>query len=370
MRTALVHDWLTNMGGSERVLELIHHLFPDAPVYTLLHDAGQMSAAFKAMDIRTSYLQKLPAAIRRHQWLLPFMPTAIESLDLREYDLVISSSTACAKGVLTRSDCCHICFCNTPMRYAWDFFQDYLRSKPRWLQGYIAHQMHTIRIWDRLSADRVDYFLANSANVRNRIRKHYRREAGVIHPPIDTGFFTPGPAPTRGYFLCAGRLVAYKRIDLAVRACSALDLPLVIAGGGTEYQHLRSLAGPSVQFRGQVSQDELLDLYRGCRALIFPGEEDFGLTPLEAQACGKPVLAYGKGGALETVLPGETGMFFSAQAEEDLRSVLRDFAAREDQFDPDRICRHASSFNIPRFQEEFAAAIQRLYQDFRSGLGT
>ncbi len=368
MRIALVHDWLTNMGGSEKVLELIHHLYPDAPIYTLLYDKKRMAASFSELDIRTSYLQQIPLARSKHQWLLPFMPAAIESLDLREYDLVISSSTSCAKGVLTRADCCHICYCNTPMRYAWDFYQDYLKSKPYWLRIFIAHQLHNIRQWDRIASDRVDYFLTNSCNVKNRIRKHYGREAQIIYPPVDTAFFTPGIRQPGEYFLCAGRLVAYKRIELAVRVCSAMNVPLVVAGSGGEYKKLKAIAGPSVKFKGQVDQEELLSLYRGCRALIFPGEEDFGLTPLEAQACGRPVIAYGQGGALETLRDEETGLFFDYQTETSLAEALQKFSNMEERFDPEIICHHARKFNIPRFKAEFLATVGTLYGDYQKRL--
>jgi len=370
MRVALVHDWLTNMGGSEKVLELIHQLFPGAPIYTLLYDQSRMAASFQSMDIRTSYLQNLPLARRKHQWLLGFMPAAVESLDLRDYDLVISSSTSCAKGVLTRADCCHICFCNTPMRYAWDFYQDYLQSKPRFMRGFIARQLRNIRQWDRLSADRVDYFIANSLNVRNRIRKHYRRDAGVVYPPVDTGHFVPGLNQSGEYFLCAGRLVAYKRVDLAVRACSALQVPLIVAGDGKEYKQLRALAGPSVEFRGRVSDQELLKLYQNCRALVFPGEEDFGITPLEAQACGRPVIAYGRGGALETVLEGQTGLFFARQEDSSLRAALERFAEIESGFDRNHIRQHAEAFSTDRFKEDFMAWVDEHYRDFQAQLKT
>ncbi len=368
MRTAIVHDWLTNMGGAEKVVELMHHLFPDAPIYTLLYDQNNMPDAFAKMDIRTSYLQRIPLARRKHQWLLPFMPAAVEALDLRDYDLVISSSTSCAKGVLTRADCCHISYCNTPMRYAWDFYQDYINGKPWILRHSINRQMHWIRQWDRLSADRVDYFIANSINVRNRIHKHYRRDADIIYPPVDTEYFVPGNEKTGEYFLCAGRLVGYKRIDLAVRVCSEMKLPLVVAGDGGECQRLRGIAGPTVEFRGRVSDTELLKLYQGCRAFIFPGEEDFGITPLEAQACGRPVIAYGRGGALETVLDGRTGLFFEKQEEVSLQHVLESFFDCEVSFDPTIIRQHAERFSVERFLQELGSLVNARYNEFQDQL--
>jgi len=364
MQVAIVHDWLTNMGGAEKVVELIHSLFPDAPVYTLLYEQNNMPEDFARMDIRTSYLQRIPFARRRHQWLLPFMPAAIEAMDLREYGLVISSSTSCAKGVLTRADCCHISYCNTPMRYAWDFYQDYITDKPWPLRNYIRRQLHWIRMWDRLSADRVDYFIANSRNVKNRIYKHYLREAEVIYPPVDTDYFVPGEAKAGKYFLCAGRLVGYKRVDLAVQVCSEMGLPLIVAGDGGELKRLKSMAGSTVEFRGRVSDDELLKLYQDCRAFIFPGEEDFGITPLEAQACGRPVIAFGRGGTLETVVDGQTGLFFDQQDTESLKFALKRFIDCEATFDPKVIRQQAEGFSVDRFLREFGSAVNERYKEF------
>jgi glycosyltransferase involved in cell wall biosynthesis len=365
VKVAIVHDWLTNMGGAEKVVELMHRLFPDAPVYTLLYDKNKMAPSFADMDIRTSYLQKLPFAKKKHQLLLQFMPVAIESLDLRDFDLVISSSTSCSKGVLTRSDTCHICYCNTPMRYAWDFYQEYLQGKPRLLYWYISRQLHRIRLWDRLSADRVDFFIANSRNVAARIRKHYRREADVLYPPVDTQYFHPGNTVPGKYFLCAGRLVKYKRVDLAVRVCSRMGLPLLVAGDGSEYKRLRVIAGPSVKFMGRVSDSELKELYQQCRAFIFPGEEDFGIMPLEAQACGRPVIAYGRGGTLETVRDGYTGLLFQRQDEKSLQDTLECFLSQEESFNSQVIRKHAEAFSIERFLDEFYLLVNDRFNEFK-----
>jgi glycosyltransferase involved in cell wall biosynthesis len=368
MRTAIVHDWLTNMGGAEKVVELFHRLFPDAPVYTLLYNPENMADCFGEMEIRTSCLQKIPGAKRKHQWLLPWMPAAVEAFDLRDYDLVITSSSSCAKGILTRADCCHICYCHTPMRYAWDFFNEYTADKPGAVRKYITRQLHQIRQWDRLSADRVDYFIANSQNVKNRIRKHYRRDAQIVYPPVDTEYFVPGSAVAGKYFLCAGRLVSYKRIDLAVKVCSKLQLPLIVAGEGAEYKKLQALAGPTVEFRGRVDDAELRRLYQGCRAFIFPGEEDFGIMPLEAQACGTPVIAYGKGGALETVIDGETGLFFECQEEDALRLALGKFSEIEGSFNMSKIRLHAEKFSAERFLSEMKILVEQWYEEFQAGL--
>jgi Glycosyltransferase len=356
------------MGGSEKVVELIHRLFPGAPVYTMLYDPDNMPDSFRKMDIRTSYLQRIPIIRKKHQWLLGLMPAAVEAFDLREYDLVISSSSSCVKGVLTRADSCHICYCHTPMRYAWDFFQDYLERQPWLLRSYISRKLHRIRQWDRLSADRVDFFIANSSNVKNRILKHYRRDAEVIYPPVNTEYFIPANKEQGDYFLCAGRLVAYKRVDLAVKVCSAMNLPLVVAGDGGEYKRLRAIAGPTVEFRGRVSDDELLRLFQGCRAFIFPGEEDFGITPLEVQACGRPVIAFGRGGALETIIEGRTGLFFDRQEEESLSLALKQFIDSESDFDMKIIRQHAERFNTDRFMQELKSLVEACYNEFKARL--
>lgn len=366
MKVAIIHDWLTNMGGAEKVVAVIHNLFPDAPIYTSIYKPDALPDKFREIDVRTSYLQRFPWSGIKYQWLLQFMPQAFESFDLREYELVISSSTSCAKGVLTRADCCHICYCNTPMRYAWDFYHEYLEEKPWWLRAYIARRLHDIRIWDRISADRVDYFIANSQNVARRIRKHYRRQADVIYPPVDTDYFVPGDSSEPGeYFLCAGRLVGYKRVDLAVQAFNRLGIKLVVAGDGPEYKTLRDIAGRSIEFVGRVSDDELRELYQHCRAFLFPGEEDFGLTPLEAQACGKPVIALARGGALETVIDMRTGLFFKEQSVESLIYAVKRFEDMAEKFDTSEIRKHAESFGIERFEKQFYNFVNEKYVEFQ-----
>lgn len=365
MKVALVHDWLTNFGGAERLIEIFHGLFPKAPIYTVLYDQTRLPERFKTMDIRTSFLQKVPFARKKHQWFLQFMPLAVEQFNLSEYDLVLSSSTACAKGVITRAGTCHICYCNTPMRYAWDFYHEYTETKGLLLRSYIAWQMNRVRQWDRLSADRVDYFIANSQNVARRIRKHYRRDAYVIHPPVDTKYYYPA-GNERNYFLCAGRLVSYKRIDLAVQAFSQLKLPLWVAGDGGEYKNLKRLAGSNIKFLGKVEDKELRSLYQQCRAFVFPGEEDFGIMPLEAQACGRPVIAFGKGGALETVIDGQTGLFFEEQSVVSLTKAVERFLHMEHDFRPEDITAHANKFAVERFKSEIINYVNQSYLKFKS----
>lgn len=364
-KIAIVHDWLTTMGGAESVIEVLHGLYPEAPIYTLIYNPNKMPESFRKMDIRTSSLQKYPFAKSKHQLYLQFMPSAIENFNLNDYDVVLSSSSSCAKGVITRADTCHICYCNTPMRYAWDFRYEYTKDLPWLLQHYVNRQMRKIRIWDYASAGRVDYFLANSNNVATRIRKHYRRESTVICPPVDTDFFNLGGVSPNDYFLCAGRLVKYKRVDLAIQACEHLRVPLVIAGDGEEYKNLKRLAGKMTAFLGRVSREQLRELYQGCSAFLFPGEEDFGIAPVEAQACGRPVIAFGRGGAREIVLEGTTGLFFKEQSAQSLIDAIEQYQAKKNVYDSMIIRTNAEKFSKERFQEEITSFIQKTFVDFK-----
>lgn len=357
MKTAIVVDWLTQMGGAERVVLAIKELFPDAPIYTTVYNPDTVDRVFHDMDIRTSFIQKLPGAKRSYQKYLPLIPTAVEQFDLSEFDLVVSSSSSCAKGILTRADTVHVCYCHTPMRYAWDFYHEYLngpdvgslkRKLIPWLMNYI-------RMWDRLTADRVDYFIANSHNVAHRIKKHYRRDSTVIHPPVEASFFKPDDKD-EDYFLLISRLVPYKRVDLAVQACNRLNLPLRVVGTGPELERLKAMAGPTVKMMGRLSEEDIKLHYARCRAFLFPGEEDFGITPLEAQASGRPVIAFGKGGALETVVDGETGLFFNEQTVEALVSSLQRF--NNMSFNKQEIRHHAEKFDRRNFQKSVKSFIE------------
>ena len=300
MKVALVHDYLNQMGGAERVVLALHEIFPDAPIYTSIYDPQRVDPVFQKMDIRTSFMQKLPLVTKHHQPYLPFYPFAMESLDLRGYDLVLSSSSAFAKGVITRPETMHICYCHTPMRWCWNY-DEYVEREHL---GKIARLalpffITKLRSWDQTSSMRVDHFIANSPVVAERIQKYYRRDAVVIPPPVVAQRFTFDPeTQVEDYFLIVSRLVPYKRIDLAIEACNKLQLPLVIIGSGRDLERLKKLAGPTVRFMGRLSDEDVLYYYAHCRALLFPGEEDFGITPLEAQASGRPVIAYGAGGAL------------------------------------------------------------------------
>ncbi len=330
MKVALVHDYLNQMGGAERVVMAFHEIFPDAPIYTSIYDPQRVDPAFQKMDIRTSFMQKLPMVTKHHQPYLPVYPFAMENFDLRGYDLVLSSSSAFGKGVITKPETMHICYCHTPMRWCWNY-EEYVEREHlgRLSRSLLPFLMTGLRTWDQTSAMRVDHFIANLPVVAERIQKYYRREAVVIPPPVegDRFHFDPTVEP-EDYFLILSRLIPYKRIDLAIEACNQLQLPLVIIGGGRDLERLKKMAGPTIRFMGRLSDEEVLYYYAHCRAFLFPGEEDFGITPLEAQASGRPVIAYGAGGALTSVVDGVTGVFFREQTVESLVSVLASFNER------------------------------------------
>lgn len=364
MKVAIVYDWLTNMGGAERLIINFKEIFPDAPIYTSIYNPDKLDDALRNIDVRTSFLQNKRGAKENHQKYFPFMPMAFESFDLNEYDIVLSSSTSCAKGIVTKPDTMHVCYCNTPMRYAWEFYYEYanqpMNSIKRKLLKYFMNYM---RLWDNVSSDRVDYFIANSENVAKRIWKHYRRESVVIYPPVRTDLFNASESDDE-YFLIVSRLVPYKRIDLAVEAFNELKLPLVIIGDGSERGRLEKLANSNIKFLGRQSDDVLREYYSKCRAFIFPGEEDFGITPLEAQASGRPVIAYGKGGALETVVDGQTGLFFYEQTTNSLRDAVNKFTRNE--FDKSVIRAHAETFDEKIFKKKMKNYISQSYEDFKA----
>lgn len=361
MRVALVHDFFCQYGGAERVLEALHELYPEAPVYLPFHDPRSAPPSWRGWDIRTSFLQRFPAWRRLFRLYLAWYPLAFESFDLRGYDLVLSSSSAFAKGVIPPPAARHICYCHNPARFLWTP-TTYLEQE-RWGQAarlLLAPTLNRLRVWDLSTNQRVDTFIANSRTVAARIARFYRRESTVIHPPVRVDSFPV--AEGRGhYFLTGGRLVPHKRFDIAVQACSAQGLPLVVFGDGRDRGRLEALAGPTVQFVGRVSEEKLRELYRSCRALLFPSEEDLGISPIEAMACGRPVIAYAAGGALETVVPGTTGLLFSPQRPEALAGVLADF--RDDEFDPSAIRRHAEQFDAAVFRQRVAAVVSATMED-------
>ena len=378
MRVAIVHYWLVSHRGGERVVAALGEMFPQADIFTLVHDPKRTFGNINRHRIQTSFLQSFPFATRIYQSLLPLMPMALEQFDLRGYDLVISSESGPAKGVLTGTETCHICYCHSPMRYAWSMYQDYWQGSG-WLKRLlIPGLMNRIRQWDQISASRVDYFVANSRNVERRIRKFYRREARVIYPPVDLSSFSPSGQPGE-FYLVVGQLVAYKRIDLAVAACSKLNRRLVVIGSGAELGKLRQIAGPCVTFAGSQPDGVVRDYYQRCRALLFPGEDDLGLTPIETQASGRPVIAYGKGGALETVIGYEphssgqpetsTGLFFREQTVDALAEAIERLESIEGRFDPAFIRSHVQAFDVSRFKAEMQAFIDEKMGEFRRHFG-
>lgn len=367
LKVALVHDWLTGMRGGEKVLEVLCSFFPEATLFTLFHQHGAMSPIIEAMDIKTSWIARLPFARNRFRTYLPLFPTAIESFDLRDYNLVISTSHCVAKGIIPASDALHISYIHTPMRYIWEMYPHYLGARAGMLKraagGIVASRL---RSWDVASCNRVDYFIANSENVRKRIWRHYRRTAEVIPPPVDGDFFQADSAPG-DYYLIVTALVPYKQVALAVEAFNRSGERLVIVGDGPEKSKLVKIAKRKIEFLPWQDSESLRRLYSGCRALIFPGEEDFGIVPLEAQCCGRPVVAYGRGGVLETVIPANrtpdqepmnapTGIFFFQSAPEALIEAV--MSLDRYAFDPQAIRCHALKFDKPVFVKKLAQYLE------------
>jgi glycosyltransferase involved in cell wall biosynthesis len=353
-KVALVQDWLTGMRGGEKVLEVLCEQYPTATLFTLLHNEGAMSDIIERMEIRTSFIQNLPFKEERYRNYLPLFPPAIDSLDFSEYDLIISSSHCVAKGAKPREGALHICYCHTPMRYAWEMYDEYFGRGRAGLSTRIAMSFFRKRLqeWDVRSSDRVHYFVANSENVARRIQSYYGRDSEVIHAPVDCSLFTASDRE-EGYYLIVSALVPYKRVDLAIEAVQRLGERLVIVGTGPESEKLKRSARPTTEFLGWQEGAQLAKLYAGCKALIFPGVEDFGIVPLEAMASGKPVIAFGKGGALETVIDrpeGGTGIFFYDQTVDALIGTLRKLG--QYRFDPKFIRKHAEKFDRSVFQEK------------------
>ncbi len=374
-RVAIVHYWLLGYGGGERVISALLELFPQADLFALVANE-EMCARFAPHRVTTSFLQHVPGSHRYHRHMLPLCPIALEQFDLRGYDLVISSESGPAKGVITSPGTVHISYCHSPMRYIWDMYHEYtngedMKGLTRFIFKAVAHYM---RMWDLASAFRVDHFIANSKNTAARIQKHYRRDALVIHPPVDV---TPGyVADSVGdYYLSVSRLVDYKRMDLAVEACSRLKRPLHVVGIGSQYRRLKELAGPTVEFLGELTEAQKNEQYAHCRALLFPGEEDFGMVPVEAHSFGRPVIAYGRGGALETVVgfyPGEaaspenyTGVFFPEQSVESLMDAILAFEAVQGRFSPALMRANAERFDTAHFQRAMAAFISEKLAEFK-----
>lgn len=356
MKVAIVHYWFIAKRGGEKVIDAFAEMFPDADIFTHVVDPEKLSPTLAHRTIKTTFVAKLPFARRFYQKYLPFMPMALEQLDLSEYDLVISSESGPAKGVIPSPDALHICYCHSPMRYIWNMYTQYWRNAGFLTRLLMPPLTHRIRMWDVTTAARVDVFAANSSNVARRIRKYYRRDSVVICPPVDVKAFEPvGESELGDYYLMVGELVRYKRPDLAVEAFNASGRRLVVIGGGELESELRRMAKPNVSILGEQPFDALRHHYARCKALIFPGEEDFGIVPLEAMASGRPVIAFGKGGALETVVEGETGVFFDEQSVEAINAAVE--ALERTPLAPEDCVKRARSFSKERFQKEIADLI-------------
>lgn len=362
MKVAIVHYWWLSNRGGEAVVAALLELFPHADLFVHVCDEAlvreTLGPGFKGRIV-TSFIARLPGAKRHYQKYLPFMPMALEQLDLSAYDLVISSESGPAKGVVTRPDALHICYCHSPMRYVWDMYHEYVGRAGRLVQTLFPAIAHWLRVWDRVSADRVDVFVANSSFIAARIRKFYRREADVIYPPVGTASFSH-LQPRGDYYLCLGQLVAYKRADIAVDAFNRLGLPLVVIGEGELLAELKRRAGPNVRFLGRQPFSVVKDHLERCKGLIFPGVEDFGIVPVEAMAAGAPVVAYGRGGALDTVVDGKTGVLFPEQSVDALVAAIRSIEDGALRFDPAVLRQHALSFDKDIFKQRIMALVERL----------
>jgi glycosyltransferase involved in cell wall biosynthesis len=366
LKLVLVHDWLTGLRGGEKCLAAICRHFPSAPLFTLLYAPRSTTPIIEERPIQTSFLQQLPGARRHYRYLLPLMPSAADGLVIpRDVDLVLSFSHAVAKGVRVPPGVPHVCYCFTPMRYAWHARDDYFSGEPprgglaRRVRGGIAAARNAVldwvQDWDRAVSDRVTHFIACSRTVAERIRQCYQRDSRVIYPPVDVEFFTPTNQLREDFYLCVSALAPYKRIDLAIAACRRLGRPLVIIGQGPHRRRLARLAGPNVEFLGWQPDEVVRDYLRRCRALLFPGHEDFGIVPVEAQACGAPVIAYGRGGATETLIPPTsaapgTGLFFEEQTVDSLCDGIRNFEVRPEALCPALARRNAEQFNSARYE--------------------
>ena len=361
-KTAIIHDWVCNYGGADRVLEELLKIMPDSPVYIGCYMNSQLSPMLLEADLRPSSLQKKQNQKKdNHQKLLPFMPTAFEEFDLNEYDIVVSDSSCCAKGVITNPDTLHICYCHTPMRYAYEFYYEYTQNMNPIKKKIVKYFMNYLRLWDVLSSNRVDYFVANSKNVANRIRKHYDRESEVIYPPVDVSYFQPQDVEGE-FYLCVSRIIKHKRIDLLVEAFNNLNRELYIIGEGEEQKKLQQKSHKNIHFLGRQPDQIVREYYSRCKAFIFPTDEDFGMTPVEAQACGSPVIAFSKGGALETVIEGVTGIFFDSQTPDSLFEAV--FRLDNVKIDKESCRKNAERFSAELYGIKMRDFIEQKWREF------
>ena len=361
-KIAIVTDWMTNYGGAESVISAFHDLFPEAPIYTTLYKPEKMRELGGLKNVKTTYLNKIPGV--KHQWMIGLMPTAVEMMDLDEFDIVLSSCHSVSKGVITKPSTLHISYCHTPMRYAWESwdFESRLKKFPKLLHGTIRKQMKKIKRWDAAAAQRVDQYIANSSYIASKIKQHYKRKSDVIYPPVRTQSFQAVQSPRANYYFSVGRLIPYKKFDLLVETFNKSGLPLKIAGTGPELERLKSLAKSNVEIMGYVDDNTLQDLYANCKGFLFPQMEDAGIVPLEAMASGRPVIAYNKGGSLDTMIEGKTGVFFEEQQIESLTSAIQKFETMT--FDSGFIRKHAEKYDIERFKEKILNHIEKQWKAF------
>ncbi len=375
MKVALIHDHLAQDGGAEKVLKVFAEMFPEAPIFTLLCEQGNVDKYYKDRRIDTSIIQRLPGGVKHYQWYMPFMPMAVEFFDLSAYDLVLSDSSSFAKGVITKPETLHIDYCHTPTRYAWSDTHQYINELKynKFFKKIISLALNYIRIWDRQAADRVDLFIANSKTVQKRIEKYYRRDSSLIYPPVDTEKYSLSQSlidealKKEEYFLIGCRLAPYKRVDIVIKAFKEMpDKKLKIFGDGVDMKRLMSLAegATNIEFLGRVEDDILAKLYRNAKAFIHPQEEDFGISPVEAMACGCPVIAYRKGGATETVVEGVTGMFFEEQKKEAIITAVKDFRGQD--LKESDIRAQAEKFSTIEFKKRIKEFVDTEYEKFKS----
>ena len=364
MKIALTHDHLFQLGGAERVLFELHNIFPESPVYTLIHNP-EKAGIFKELDIRTSFLQSLPGAKNHFKWYLRLMPIAWEQMNFKEYDVVISSSSAFSKGVLTPPNTLHISYCHSPTRYLWSDAHNYVEElkQPKIIKMLLPLVLNKLRTWDHIAAQRVDKFIANSEFVAKRIKKYYQRDSTVIYPPVNTKQFNIAPE-VGNYYVIVSRLRPYKKVDMAINAFNKLHIPLKVIGGGEEVTHLRKTAKSNIEFLGELPDKERNEVMSKAIAFIHPQEEDFGIAAVESMACGRPVIAYKSGGALETIIEGETGEFFEEQTWESLADTVIEFHQKKNEYNPESIKVHAEKFDTSVFKEKINDFVNKSWQEF------